>query len=104
MARFHVSYRFRATASQTIEAESLDAAEAKVEADVNSDDFDLEADDIDDVRFEVQQMHPVTRDGSELWTTYVRAGDVRGHQSAMATAPLFSGVPEQEAAPVGAVA
>lgn len=98
MARFYVTYRFHATAGRDIEAKSLEAAEAMVEAEVNRDDFELEADDIDDVNFEVQQMHPVTRDGRELWSTYVRKDDIRGHQSSITKAPLFSGVPEQEAA------
>ena len=98
MARFNVSYRFQGTAGKTIEATSLEAAEAMVEAEVERDDFELEADDIDDVKFYVQELHPVTRDGREIWTTYIHTNDVRGHQSALATSPLFSGVPQQEAA------
>ena len=103
MARFYVTYRFRATSSEEVEAESLEAAEVLIEAKVDRDDFEPDVDDISDVDFEVQQMHPITRDGRELWTTYIRPGDTRGHQSAIDKAPLFSGVMEQEAAPVGAV-
>jgi hypothetical protein len=36
-------------------------------------------------------MHPVTRDGREIWTTYVRDGDIRGHQSSLESSPLFGG-------------
>lgn len=70
----------------------MEAAEASVEAEVNRDDFDIDADSIDDVNFDIQEMHPITRDGRELWTTYVRKGDVRGHQSALSSSPLFANV------------
>lgn len=89
MARFMVSYTFHGRASETIEAETLEAAQGIVEAKVNKDDFDLDADEIDDVDFRVAEMHPVTRDGREIWTTYMRSDDQRGHQSALASAPLF---------------
>jgi hypothetical protein len=91
MAKFMVEYTFQGRASQTIEAASLEEAEARIEAEVDKDDFDIEADDIDDVDFTINEMHPVTRDGREVWTTYIKATDVRGHQSALSTAPLFSG-------------
>ena len=104
MAKFSVSYTFHGRASDTIEANDLDHAKALIGLKVESDDFEIGAEEIDDVDFTVQEMHPITRDGRELWTTYIRAGDVRGHASAMTTAPLFSGIPAQEAAPEGAVA
>lgn len=85
-----VSYTFHGRASETIEAESLEVAQGVIEEKVNKDDFDLDAEEIDDVDFRVAEMHPVTRDGRELWTTYVRSGDQRGHQSALASAPLFA--------------
>jgi hypothetical protein len=90
MAKFNVDYTFHGRASRTIEAESQEAAEALIEDEVNKDDFEIDADSIDDVNFHIQEMHPVTRDGRELWTTYVRKGDVRGHQSALASSPLFA--------------
>lgn len=104
MARFMVEYSFRARAIETVEAETIEDAEAIIEAKVCRDDFDPEVDELDDIDFTVNQMHPITRDGRELWTTYIRTGDIRGHQSALEKSPLFSGVPDQEAAPVGAVA
>jgi hypothetical protein len=90
MAKFMVDYTFQGRSSRTIEAESKEAAEAFIEAEVNRDDFEIDAESFDDVRFDVQEMHPITRDGKELWTTYVRKGDVRGHQSALASSPLFA--------------
>jgi hypothetical protein len=90
MAKFMVDYTFQGRSSRTIEAESKEAAEASVEAEVEKDDFDIDADSIDDVNFHVQEMHPVTRNGREIWTTYVMKDDVRGHQSALASSPLFS--------------
>lgn len=93
MGKFYVSYRFQATSSETIEAESLEEAEAIIEAKAYQDDFDPGTEDIDDLNFEVTAMHPITRDGREIWTTYVRAGDTRGHQSAIDKAPLFTGEP-----------
>ncbi|WP_028753690.1 hypothetical protein [Rhizobium leucaenae] len=90
MAKFMVNYTFHGRSSRTIEAESMEAAEASVEAEVNRDDFDIDADSIDDVNFDIQEMHPITREGRELWTTYVRKGDIRGHQSALASSPLFA--------------
>lgn len=106
MPRFCVSYRFNGTATETIEAESLEAAQAAIEEKVDDDNFDIDADEIDGVDFYVQQMHPVTRDGSELWVTYIRNGDVRGHPSALLTTPLFSPAvnDNQEAALSSAVA
>lgn len=90
MAKFMVEYTFRGRASRTIEAETMEDAETEVDAEVNRDDFDIDADSIDDVNFDIQEMHPVTRIGRELWTTYVMKGDVRGHQSALASSPLFA--------------
>lgn len=90
MARFTVDYTFHGRASTTIEAESLEAAKATIDAEVNRDDFEIEPDDIDDVDFTVREMHPVTRDGREIWTTYVFKDDVRGHPSALASSPLFA--------------
>lgn len=100
MAKFSVSYTFHGRASETIEAANLEEAEAIIEAKVEDDNFDIDADTIDDVTFDVREMHPVTRDGRELWTTYVKADDVRGHQSAVDNSPLFA---NKEAA-LGAVA
>jgi hypothetical protein len=90
MPKFMVDYTFQGRSSRTIEADSMEAAQASVEAEVNREDFDIDADSIDDVNFNIQEMHPITRDGRELWTTYVRQGDIRGHQSALASSPLFS--------------
>lgn len=105
MARFSVGYTFHGRTTETVEAESLESAKAAIEAKLDDDDFMIDADEIDDVEFHVQQMHPITRDGREIWTTYVKSGDVRGHQSAIDNAPLFSGIPEpKEAALKGAVA
>lgn len=89
MPRFSVNYTFQGRAHTIIEAESLEAAEAQIEAEVEKDDFELDADDIDDVDFDIAEMHPVTRDGHEIWTTYLHATDIRGHQSALTTSPLF---------------
>lgn len=90
MARFMIYYTFQGRACHTIEAESMEAAEASVEAEVNRDDFEIDADSIDDVNFYIQELHPVTRNGQELWATYVLKDDVRGHQSALASSPLFA--------------
>lgn len=90
MAKFIVDYTFHGRASRTIEAESLEDAQASTEQDVERDDFEIDPDEIDDVAFTVREMHPVTRDGREIWTTYVLATDKRGHQSALQTSPLFA--------------
>ncbi|MDK4727437.1 hypothetical protein [Rhizobium phaseoli] len=84
-----VDYTFHGRSSRTIEAESLEAAKATIDAEVGKDDFEIDADEIDDVDFHIQEMHPITRDGRELWTTYVRPGDHLGHKSALASSPLF---------------
>lgn len=101
--RFSVSYTFKGSATEIIEAGSQEEAEAIVGEKVEDENFEIEADSIDDVDFFIQQMHPVTRDGREIWTTWIKGGDTLGHQSAIDKSPLFSGVPEQEAAPTGAV-
>ncbi|CAN7603487.1 hypothetical protein [Bosea sp. LjRoot237] len=81
MARFIVDYRFHARGSMPIQAESVEEAKAIVEAQVDNDGFEPPVDDYDDIDFDVREMHPVTRDGHEVWTTYVRASDSRGHAS-----------------------
>lgn len=91
MAKFHVSYSFHGRTERTIEAESKEALEAKIEAEIEREDFEIDADEIDSIDYHVTEMHPVVRDGREVWTTYIRATDVRGHPSALATSPLFGG-------------
>ncbi|MEL4072256.1 hypothetical protein WKW50_19125 [Ochrobactrum sp. GPK 3] len=92
MARFMVNYTFHGRSSKTIEASSKEEAEELTCAEVERDDFELDADEIDDVDFTVSELHPVTRDGREIWTNYVRDSDQRGHPSALASSPLFGGV------------
>lgn len=87
--RFTVSYTFHGRSTDVIEAENLEEATAAIEAKVESDDFEIDADEIDDVDFTIQQLHPVTRDGQELWVSFIRTGDLRGHPSALLTTPLF---------------
>lgn len=89
MKRFMVEYTFHGRSSATISAESLEEAKALIDTEVSKDDFEIDADEIDDIKFEVREMHPITRNGRELWSTYVMTGDVRVHKSALATTPLF---------------
>lgn len=91
MRKFMVDYRFHGRASSVVHAESLEAAQERIEREVNADDFEIEPDEVDDVDFTVREMHPVTRDGREIWTTSLRNNDVRGHASALAESPLFGG-------------
>ena len=91
MGKFIIDYTFHGRTSRTIEASSKEEAQARIEAEVNRDDFEIEADEIDGLDFKVREMFPVTRDGREIWTTYFRATDVRGHQSALKSSPLFAG-------------
>lgn len=93
MAKFLVEYTFHGRSTATIEAASLEAAKATVDAEVNRDDFEIDADECDAVDFTVREMHAVTRDGRELWTTYVMPGDIREHISALATTSLFGAAP-----------
>lgn len=91
MPKFIIDYTFHGRASKTVEASSQEEAEATIEAEVNADDFEIDADQIDDVDFTVREMYPVTRNGREIWSTYIAATDVRGHQSAIDNSPLFAG-------------
>lgn len=90
MPKFMVNYTFSGRGCETIEAETVEAAEELVETKTNRDDYEPDADELEIVDFSVSELHPVTRDGRELWTTYVMKGDVRGHQSALASSPLFA--------------
>lgn len=101
MKKFHVSYRFHARCEDIVEAESEEALTDKIEADLCKSDFHLDPDEVDDVDYDITEMHPVTRDGKEIWTTYVQASDVRGHRSALADSPLFSAAVGQPAASAG---
>ena len=97
MAKFIIDYRFSGHGTTTIEADSLEAAEAIIDAEIEGEDFEPPTDGFDDIDFEVRELHPVTRDGREMWTTYPLPGDTRGHASALATSPLFAVAPEKEA-------
>lgn len=90
MAKFMVNYTFSGRGCETIEAESLEAAEASVEAKINRDGYEPDADELEVVDVSVSELHPVTRDGREIWTTYVKPDDQRGHQSALSSSSLFS--------------
>lgn len=93
MPRFLISYTFQGSGSEIIEAESLEAAESEIESRLDDETFEPPADDYDDIGFTAVEMHPVTRDGREIWTNYVRASDTRGHPSALTTTPLFAPAP-----------
>ncbi|MCZ7855013.1 hypothetical protein O9X81_00120 [Agrobacterium salinitolerans] len=90
MAKFMVQYTFSGRGCETVEADTQEAAEALVEAKINRDDYEPDADELEVVDVSLSELHPVTRDGRELWTTYVMKGDVRGHQSALSSSPLFA--------------
>lgn len=90
MARFMVNYTFNGRGSDIIQADTLEEVQAIVDAQLDDDNFEPPTDDYDDIDATVIETHPVTRDGHELWTTYVRASDVRGHASALMSTPLFS--------------
>lgn len=79
MARFIVNYNFHGRCSIPIEASSLEEAQAQVERELESDNFELDADEIDDVQYYISEMHPVTRDGQKIWTNYLRPDDTPGH-------------------------
>ena len=61
-----------------------------IEKEVNSDGLELDADEIDNVEFTIRELHPVTRAGREIWTTFVCPSDTRGHLSALKESPLFA--------------
>ncbi|MGF0520609.1 hypothetical protein ACQEDT_03780 [Agrobacterium pusense] len=89
MAKFMVQYTFSGRGCETVEANTQEAAEALVEAKINRDDYEPDADELEVVDVSLSELHPVIRDGKEIWTTYVKMGDVRGHQSALSS-PLFA--------------
>lgn len=84
MAKFIVDYTFHGRGTDTIEADTLAEAEERIENEVDRDDFEPPVDDFDDINFRVREMHAVTRNGHEIWSTYVMASDTRGHASASA--------------------
>lgn len=96
MAKFIIDYRFHGRGTDTIEADSLEAAQAIVDARLEDDAFDPPCDNYDDIDATVREMHPVTRDGKELWTTYVLPTDTRGHASALNSSPLFAALSQEE--------
>lgn len=91
MKKFMVNFTFHGKASRTIDAESKEDADAAIESEVDKDDFEIDAEEIYDVDFDVLELHPVTREGREIWTTYVFKTDIRGHQSLLSKVPLFGG-------------
>jgi hypothetical protein len=79
MARFIVTYTVHGTATTTIDAPDLASAKALVETEIDSDEFDTGLDQIDDVDYDIRELHPITRDGKEMWSTHVRPSDLPGH-------------------------
>jgi len=94
MARFLVSYTFQGRSSEIVEAETQEDADEKINQKIEAEDFFIDADEIDDVDFTLYRMHPVVRDGKEIWTTYLKPSDQKGHPSSLQETPLFSGAPE----------
>jgi len=92
MAKFIVNYSYRASATSEVFAESIDEAKAKIQREIDGDDFDPGFDEIHDVDFAINEMHAVTRKGREIWSTYVFPTDIRGHQSALNATPLFANI------------
>jgi hypothetical protein len=77
MAKFIIEYRVRGMVTETVEADSKEAAEAIAQTNVEDEGWEPELDSIDDADFSVQIMHRVERDGKPVWTTYVRKTDVK---------------------------
>ncbi|POO54361.1 hypothetical protein CPJ18_02365 [Agrobacterium rosae] len=90
MAKFMVNYTFSGRGCETVEADTQEAAEALVEAKINRDDYEPDADELEVVDVSLSELHPVTRDGKEIWTTYIKASDQRGHQAVLSSSPLFA--------------
>lgn len=80
MPKFFVNYTFHASASDLIDADSEEEARRIIEARVEDDAFDLDAETIDDVDFTITEMKPITRDGRKIWSGYVRDTDTLGHE------------------------
>jgi hypothetical protein len=81
MKRFAIAYRVTGRIDTTIEAADETAARCAAEAESDNDDFVSDLHDIDDVRIDVRELHPVTRDGKPVWTTYPLKSDVPGHHA-----------------------
>jgi hypothetical protein len=79
MARFNVEYTIRGRASETIEADTLEHAKQIAQSRCEDENFLPELYDVDDIDCRVAEFHPVTRNGKEIWTTYVLRDDVPGH-------------------------
>lgn len=90
MGKFSVTYFFRARHVEIVDAESKEEMIKKVDRDIESEGFEIDADEILDINYDIQEMHPVTRDEKEIWTSNVLNSDVRGHQSALLESPLFA--------------
>ncbi len=48
-----------------------------VEKELDDDNFEIDLDSIDDIDYEIREMHPVTRTRREIWTTYIDPTDIR---------------------------
>lgn len=82
MPKFHVEYTIHGRASDLVEAESQEEAEKIVLERIDDADFDPDLDSIDDVDFHMQEMHPVVRDGKQMWTSRPLETDQLGHPAA----------------------
>lgn len=80
MGRFIVTYRISGEATRELQADSREDADRLVAAELRRDDFEIEPDESEVDDYSVQELHPVTRDGVKMWTTYRRSSDVAGHE------------------------
>lgn len=76
MPRFFVTYQIHGTATEVIDAESLEAANDMIEAKVEDDTFEPDVECIESLDFHLSKLHPVIRDGKHIHTTYPRDTDV----------------------------
>lgn len=77
MAKYFITYRVSGIALTTIDTEeSPEDVNERLCSEVNSDNFDIELDEIHDVDIDIAEAFLVERsDGKRVWTTYVRATD-----------------------------
>lgn len=96
MPKFRVKYRL--CYQETLDAESLAAAEEIAEQKSGNGFYMPDPDDIDTVDYDIVEIHPVTRGGQEIWTSDILKTDIRGHRSELLKTPLFENLKTSDVA------
>lgn len=76
MKKYFVSFNVQGSFSDTFEASSKEEVELLLDKKFDDDiEYFFDMSDVDDVTWQITEMHNVIRDGKNIWTTYKKPSD-----------------------------